>query len=363
MALRANWRALKALVSPGSQMLAVVKANAYGHGLLPTARVAVEEGAALLGVSSLEEGVALRESGFKIPVLILGSLYPFDNFPVLFDYHLTPTVASLDAALALSRLAERKKRPLPIHLKIDTGFGRIGIQTSRAPAFVRDVARLPGLLIEGIYTHFSSADVDPAYTRLQAQRFRQVLRLSLRGAAGRPFKPQWVHTANSSALIRYPDTHGTLVRPGLAFYGVPPFRGAEKRLSLAPALSWKSRVIFLKMVPKGFPVSYARTWTAKRSTRVATLAVGYADGYPRILSSKGQVLVGGKRVPVLGRVTMDMLMVDVASLPSVHVGDEAVLLGRQGREEITARELGETAQSSAYEALCRISARVPRVYE
>jgi len=357
VALRANWRALRALLKPSVDLLAVVKANAYGHGLVPCARVAVEEGAALLGVSSLEEGVALREADVRSPILILGSLFPFTNFPVLFDHRLTPTVASLDSARALSHLAQRKRRRLAVHLKIDTGFGRIGVQTHRALAFLRDVSKLPGLTIEGLYTHFSSADVDPAYTRLQTQRFQEIVQ----AAARFKIRPRWIHQANSSAIIGYPESHATLVRPGLAFYGVAPFPGAQKRISLAPALSWKSRVIFLKMIPKGFPVSYARTWTARRPTRVATLAVGYADGYPRALSNKGAVLLGGRRVPVIGRVTMDMLMVDITALPGVHIGEEAVLLGRQGKEEISAWDLARATGTNAYEILSRIADRVPRV--
>lgn len=357
VALRANWRALRALLKPSVDMLAVVKANAYGHGTLTCARVAVEEGASLLGVSSLEEGVLLRSSDIRATILVLGSLFPFTNFPVLFEHQLTPTIASVDSARALSRLAQRKRRKLAVHLKIDSGFGRIGVQIHRARAFIQDVAKLPGLTIEGIYTHFSSSDVDPTYTRLQSQRFQEVIQSVSRGK----IKPRWIHQANSSAIIRYPETHGTLVRPGLAFYGIPPFAGAEKRMSLAPALSWKSRVIFLKMIPKGFPVSYARTWTARRLSRIATLAVGYADGYPRGLSNKSTVLLSARRVPVIGRVTMDMIMVDVTDVPSVAIGDEAVLLGRQGKESLTAWDLARSAKTNAYEILARIADRVPRL--
>jgi len=338
-------------------MLAVVKANGYGLGLLTVSRIAVEEGAVCLGVSSVEEGIALRDAGFSIPVLILGSLYPFESFPLLFPYRLTPTIASLEAAQVLDRMAEERKQRLPVHLKIDSGFGRIGVSLSNAAGFIQQVSKKSGLLVDGIYTHFASSDVDPDYTQTQAQAFLAVIR----SAAAQDIHPRWVHMANSSALLRFPETHGTLVRPGLAYYGVPPYPRAQNVVSLTPALTWKSRVIFLKKVPEGSSISYARAWITKRPTRVATMAVGYADGLPRLFSNKGQVLVGGRRVPILGRVTMDMTMVDVTDLPDCHVGDEAVLLGRQGTEEITAHDLAEWAQTSPYEILCGIGARVPRL--
>lgn len=353
-ALKTNWRTLRAKLSKGVEMLAVVKADGYGLGLLNVSRVAVDEGAAYLGVSSVEEGLALRQAGFSIPVLILGSLYPFESFELLFEHHLTPTVASVEAAAALDRLARSRQERLAVHLKIDSGFGRIGVSLAKAQEFIQQAAQKPGLIVEGIYTHFASADVDPDYTQTQAQAFLAVVQAS-------GIRPRYLHMANSSALLRFPETHGTLVRPGLAYYGIAPYPRAQSVVSLAPALQWKSRVIFLKMVPEGAGISYARTWIAKRPTRVATLAAGYADGLPRLLSNKGQVLLGGRRVPILGRVTMDMTMVDVTEVPDCHVGDEAVLLGRQGDADISAGEMAEWAQTSAYEILCGIAARVPRV--
>jgi len=356
-ALRSNWRTLRGKLAKTVQMLAVVKADGYGLGLLNVSRVAVEEGAAYLGVSSVEEGIALRQAGFSIPVLILGSLYPFESFELLFEHHLTPTIASLEAAETLSRLALRRKERMPVHLKVDSGFGRIGVSISNAPGFIQQVALKSGLVIEGIYTHFASSDVDPDYTQAQAQAFLSVIQ----AVRSQGIHPPLIHMANSSALLRFPETHGTLVRPGLAFYGVSPYPRALNVIVLTPALAWKSRVIFLKMVSEGSGISYARTWIAKRPTRVATLAVGYADGLSRVLSNKGQVLISGRRAPILGRVTMDMTMVDVTDIPDCHVGDEAVLLGRQGAEDITANEMADWVQTNAYEILCRIGARVPRV--
>lgn len=356
-ALRSNWRALKQKLANHVRMLAVVKANAYGLGLLPASQVAVEEGAAYLGISSVEEGIELRNAGFEIPVLILGSLFPFESFSLLFRHHLTPTIASLEAAEALNRMAGEKNVQLPVHLKIDTGFGRIGVSAANANAFIGQVSQLPGLLIEGLYTHFASSDVDADYTRKQAKTFLAVVA----AAQAQGVRPKWIHMANSSAVVRFPETHGTLVRPGLAYYGVPPYAGAAKDIALKPALTWKSRVIYLKSVPVGTAISYGQTWIAKRPTRVATLAVGYADGLPRLLSNKGQILLQGRRVPIIGRVTMDMTMVDATELPECRIGEEAVLIGTQGDETIAAQEVADWAETNPYEILCGIGARVPRV--
>jgi alanine racemase len=357
-AVRNNLKSLLSLLRGPTRLLAVVKANAYGHGLLPVSWLALEAGAAFLGVSSLEEGVALREAGFTAPVLILGSLYPFDSFPLLFEHSLTPTVASTQAADALNALARKRRTTLGVHLKIDSGFGRIGVSAAHARSFIEHVSACAGLRIEGLYTHFASSDRDPAYTQKQARAFQSVVR----AAARQGVRPRWIHMANSSALLRYPQLHGTLVRPGLAIYGVSPYPGAEKRISLQPALAWKTHVVFVKTVPAGASISYARTWTARRPTQVATLAVGYADGYPRLLSNRGYVLLRGKRVAVLGRVTMDMIMVNASQIPLCRVGDEAVLIGSQGDERIAVEELAEWAQTNSYEILCRIASRVPRVY-
>lgn len=356
-ALRQNLQSLRRRLSSNVQVLAVVKANGYGHGLLAAARAAVEAGAAALGVASLEEGIVLRQEGFHVPVLILGSLFPFDNFPLLFTHRLTPTVASLEAARALGQLAQKGSERLPVHLKIDSGFGRIGVSIPKALEFMQGVAGMAGLELEGVYTHFASSDADPEYTRRQAKAFLSVVEAARKAG----IRPRWVHMANSAALLRFPETHGTLVRPGIAFYGLPAYEGAEKDIVLRPALTWKTRVVFLKNIPAGASVSYARTWVAKRPSRIATLAVGYADGYPRLLSNQARVLLGGKRMPVIGRITMDMTMVDVTDLPECHVGDEAVLIGGQGPERINARELAEAAQTNSYEILCRVAARVPRV--
>jgi alanine racemase len=357
-AFRRNFKTIQKRLHRGVQVLAVVKANGYGHGLLETGRTAVAAGAAFLGVSSLEEGVALRESGLKNPILILGSLYPFTNFPVLLDYKLTPTVASVETAEALDAVARRRRVRWPVHLKIDSGFGRIGVSIPRAMVFIQQVAERRSLEIQGLFTHFASSDIDSDYTRQQTLLFKSVVQEAARAGVRTAF----VHLANSAAILRDPQTHGNLVRPGLSLYGIAPYAGAEKDVALEPALTWRTRVIFVKTVPAGVSVSYARTWTSRRKSRIATLAFGYADGYPRLLSNRGHVLIRGRRLPIVGRVTMDMSMVDATDLPECRVGDEAVLLGRQGGASINVSELAEGAQTNSYEIVSRIAARVPRFY-
>ena len=356
-ALRQNFRKVKEKISSQTAILSVVKANAYGHGASQVAKVLVEESSDVLGVSSIEEGVALRQDGITVPILILGSIFPFDNFPYLFDYRLTPTIASREAAEALQSVAVSRGAAINVHLKIDSGFGRIGVSPSKALDFITFTTTLSALSIEGIYTHFASADMDPEYTQHQLQAFQTILEDSRAICS-----PRWIHAANSSALLRFPNAHGTLVRPGLALYGVDPYLGSESVIELKPVLSWKTRVVYLKWIPERFPISYARTWISKRPTRVATLAVGYADGYPRALSNKGYVLVHGQRASIIGRITMDMIMVDVTDIAECRVGDEVVLIGSQGEDKVLSGDLARMAQTNAYEILCRIGSRVPRFY-
>jgi len=356
-AFQHNWKVLTAQVPSGHSFLAVVKANAYGHGLLPIAQAAVKAGAVYLGVSSLEEGIALRESGINAPVLILGSLFPFKNFPVLFDYHLTPTIASLFTAEALSALAVQRNETIQVHVEIDTGMGRTGVSPTTALDLLRAIVQLPGLAIEGLYTHLASADVDPDFSAAQVHAFENVVAQ----AAAEQIRPKWIHWANSAALFRFPEKQPVLIRPGLTLYGVAPYAAMPHAQELKPVLTWKTRIIFLKNLPSGSSISYARTWTAQRASRIATLAVGYADGLMRLLSNRGRVLIGGRRMPIVGRVTMDMTMVDVTDLESCDVGDEAVLIGNQGEAQVSAGDLAQWAETNPYEILCAISARVPRI--
>lgn len=339
-----------------ARLLAVLKADAYGHGAVPLARILERRsprGFWGFGVSSVEEGRTLREAGLKSRILILGSLFPFDSFDAALRYGLTPTVASRSSARALARAAARAGTRTPVHIKVDTGMGRIGMTPATAAEAIPDIAALPALRLEGVYTHLAQAE-NASRVREQLGLFDRLIH-SLRGQ-GLSFL---AHAANSEALLLRPESRYDMARPGLALYGVPPAPGVR---GLVPVLTWKTRVVFLKDVSKGTRVSYGGTWRASRRSRLATLPVGYADGYRRALSNRGEVLVRGRRCPVVWRVTMDQIIVDVTDARGADIGEEVVLLGRQGRASVTAEDMAAWADTIPYEILCGLSARVPRVY-
>ena len=349
-ALVGNLRKLRARVGMGVQVMFVVKANAYGHDATLCSLAAEKARAAdWLGVSSVEEGVALRGAGVKLPILILGSLYPFESALAAAAHDLTPVVASLESAKRVAEAAFRLRRGIPVHVKVDTGMGRIGLRPEAAVALVRDLSAMKAIRVQGVYTHMAKAEDDRAFTNAQLKAFRGVVR-ALEKAG---LRPPLVHAANSAAALRHPAARFDLVRPGLAAYGL--YDGFD------PVLTLKSKLVFVKTVAKGASVSYGATWRAKKPTKVATLPIGYGDGYPRALSNKASVLVGGRRCPVVGRVTMDQTMIDVTGVPSARVGDDAVLIGRQGGAEIPAAELARHCGTIAYETVTALSSRVPRV--
>jgi alanine racemase len=350
-----NIRRIAGLLPRHTRMMAVVKANAYGHMAIPLSKIAVQAGAAMLGVSSVEEGAALRSAGITAPILILGSIYPLENFSAVEKYRLIPTISSFSGLHELDRRGRRTGKQLSFHLKIDTGMGRVGISPAAAPRLIDKISACAAVRMDGMYTHFTCADTDPSVTERQLALFTAVVSharsLGLKFAA---------HAANSAAVFRCPAAHFDLVRPGISLYGIPPFSAAAQPVKLLPVLTWKTSIVFLKRMPKGNPVSYGETCTLRRPSLIATLPVGYADGYPRVVSNRAEVLVRGKRCRVVGRVTMDMLMVDVTGTGAA-IGDEAVLIGTQGSAQITATELADHAQTIAYEITCGISSRVPRV--
>ncbi|MFH1784504.1 MAG: alanine racemase [bacterium] len=346
-------------------ILAMVKADGYGHGAIEVARTLVEaeyEGkpcVSMLGVALIEEGIQLRQAGFKnIPVLILGSIYPMENFEHVVKFDLTPTICSLESAQALGKIAHNAGKKVNIHVEVDTGMGRIGVSSSTSNALVEKISKVDSLNIEGIYTHFPAADTEPDFTETQIMEFKKILEDLDKAGVEVPLR----HMANSAALIKYKGTYFNIVRPGLAIYGLLPFPSTLKYIDLRPVFSLKSRIVYLKKVPIRTSISYGRTFITKRDSLIATIPVGYGDGYSRLLSNKGEVLIRGKRVPVVGRVCMDMFMVDVTDIPKANVGDEVVLAGTQGNESITIEEIADKTGTISYEVVCQVSKRVPRVY-
>jgi alanine racemase len=371
-AIAHNVRELRRITSPSARLMAVIKADGYGHGAVPVAICALQNGADALGVARIEEGQRLREAGIRAPVLIFGYCHP-DSAESLIDYDLTATVYSFQTAALLSDWATARRTSIRVHIKIDTGMGRIGLlpdaleigasATAPPAALCREIARifrLPGLEVEGIYTHFACADTaDGAYTRQQLKLFLEVTNHLQHSGIHIPIR----HAANSGALIGYPETHLDMVRPGISLYGLYPSAQVDKnRLSLQPAMTFKASVIQLKAVPSGFSISYGATYKTDTPTRIATVSAGYADGVNRLLSSRGQMLVRGKRVPVVGRVCMDLTLIDVGHVPDADIGDEVVIFGRQQGATLHVDEIAATCGTINYEVVTGISERVSRVY-
>ncbi|MCB4791705.1 MAG: alanine racemase [Elusimicrobia bacterium] len=351
-----NLKSIFSCLKPKTKLLAVVKANAYGHLSAPLSKIALQNGVYALGVSSIEEGIALRQNGIKGKILVLGSIYPLSNFAVTSKYGLIPTISSQLSLHELASTARKLKKRLPFHLKVDTGMGRIGISPKNAVKLLDEIASAKNVSLEGIYTHFSVAGTNQKYTLKQLNSFKAVLKYAKK--LGFNFI---AHSANSSALLRNRAFHLDMARPGLLLYGMYPFKGARKLIKLSQVLSWKTKVVFLKRVPKGTAISYSRTYITKRNSVIATLPVGYADGYLRKFSNKADVLIRGQRCRVVGRVTMDMIMVDVTVVKGAGIGDEVVLIGSQGKEKIRPEELANIAGTINYEITCGISYRVPRI--
>lgn len=356
LALSANLQAVRNRVGD-RPILAVVKANAYGHGAAGVARALVQEGVERLGVAIPEEGIELRQAGVSAPILVLGGFAP-GQADLLLQHDLVPAVYRPDQVEALSRAASRRGVHAPVHLKVDTGMGRLGVPAGDVPAFADRVARAPSIRVTGAFSHLAVAD-DPAdpFTGLQIDRLREAV-LALRG---RGLVPEEIHLANSAAIMDHPPAWLTLVRPGLVLYGYPPSPKVTP-LPVKPVLSLKSRIIFIKEVPAGSSLGYGRTFVASRTTRVASLALGYDDGLPRLASNRGFVLVRGRRAPIAGRISMDLTTVDVTGVPGVALGDEVIVIGACGGEAIGADLVASWADTISWEVLCGIGSRVPRLF-
>jgi alanine racemase len=371
-AISRNVRNLRSVTSKGSRLMAVVKANGYGHGSVEVALAALENGADCIGVARINEGLHLRRAGITAPILILGFTPPECSEAVVAN-HLTQTVYTFEAAESLSDAAARLQTRAKVHVKVDTGMGRLGLLLDsprisllgkhlpgNAQRVIDSIFRLPCIEVEGIFTHFATADSqDKTYTLLQLERFMEFLdKLKVHGMEF-PLR----HAANSAALIDLPETHLDLIRPGISLYGFYPSAEVnQERVSLIPAMMLKTRVIHVKMVPAGFHISYGLTYQTENPTVIATVSAGYADGLNRLLSSRGQMLVRGSRAQIVGRICMDLTLLDVGHVPEVSIGDEVVIFGRQGQECIPVEEMAEILNTIHYEIVTSLSPRVERVY-
>ncbi len=350
-----NFYQVKKLIQPSVKVMVCVKADAYGHGIIPVSRKLELLGVDYLGVASTDEGIALRNANISKPILVLGLMLKKDIEPV-FQYNLTPTICTDELAKAFNAEALRRGRILNVHIKVDTGMGRIGVLYKDSLSFIKKVSLLRALKIEGIFTHFSCADTDKAFTLSQIRIFDKLIE-DIRKSG---IKISLVHAANSMGLIGYKDSHFNMVRPGLIIYGLYPKPGLK--IKLKPVLSLKTKVIFSKKLPKGCGISYGRTYITERAGNILTLPIGYGDGYPRNLSNLAPVLIKGKRFKISGKICMDQIMVDTGSF-KVNASADVVLIGKQGKNVISTEELAKLSGTISYEITCGLGARVPRIHK
>lgn len=354
-ALASNVRGIKSLLQPKTRLCAVVKANAYGHGSVAVAQTVLQAGADQLAVAIMDEALVLRQAGFTVPILVLGHLSAeYAHLAVKFD--VSQTVYALDAAVALSKAAVEIGKPAKVHLKIDTGMGRIGVRPEEISAFFSAVKKLPGIEIEGMFSHFSTADCeDKTYAYQQLDQFKAAMRYVRQSGARLPL----CHIANSAAAADLPEAHLDMVRAGIIMYGYWPGAKGKRAITLKPALKLKAKIVHLKDIAAGDSIGYGNTFTAERACRIATLPLGYADGLDRLLSNRWHVLVRQVQAPIVGRICMDQCMIDVSGVPDVQLGDEALILGGAG---CSVEDAATMTGTISYEVLCKISGRVPRVY-
>lgn len=357
-AIAYNVRRVREIIGPGPQMLAVVKADGYGHGIAGVSRAALGAGVTWLGVACGLEGAAIRAAGVAAPVLVLGWT-PAGDAPAAVADDLTLAVYDVDLARAYGAIARAQGRPAKVHVKVDTGMGRLGVLPGETLDFVRALRGIDGLSVDGIFTHLPNSDLgDQRYTLGQLARFGDVL--AALAAAG--LRPPLAHAANSPATLIRPEARFDMVRAGIALLGLDPSDEVPCPPDFRPALEWKSALGFVRMRPAGTPISYGGEYVTRGEELIGVVPVGYADGFRRVPKNVNEVLAGGRRVPVVGRVCMDQIMVNVTSVPGAKIGDEVVLLGRQGEERITAGDLARRWGTNVYDVVCGIRGRVPRIH-
>lgn len=358
-ALKYNYRQLRSNATQATKIMAIVKANAYGHGDLEAAKVFESLGCEFFGVAIAEEGAKLRVGGIISPIVILGGIYP-GQVKDIFDLDLTPVVFDLNTARLINEYAKKINAVKKVHIKIDTGMGRIGLLPHQVVPFFQEFRSLTNLQAEAVLSHFvESESEDREYSKKQVELFLQVVE----AIKNLGFAPEFIDMANSAAAVDFEAAHFNIIRPGIMLYGSYPAQHLRDKIKLKPVMSLKTEIMHIKNVPAGFSISYGRTFVTTKESVIATLPIGYADGIPRRLSGKGEVLVRGMRAPMVGRVCMDLMMCDVTDIKDASIGDEVVIIGAQGKEEITAEEIAAKTDTISYEIFCNISARVPRIYK
>ena len=357
-ALTHNVKELKNILSPNTQLMAVVKADAYGHGAIAVSQTVLQAGASWLGVATIPEGIELREAGIEAPILVLGATYTTEQVKAIAHWHLQPTICTVKQALIFSEFLVTLNQSLPVHAKLDTGMSRLGTPWQEATEFVQLIQRLPNLKLASVYSHLATAD-SPDQTIMLQQHEKFKLAIAQIKIAG--INPDRLHLANSAATLAHPDLHYDLVRVGLANYGLYPAPHLQSVVNLKPVMQVKARVTQVKTIEAGTGVSYGHQFVAKQQTQIAVVGIGYADGIPRNLSNKMQVLIRGKFVPQVGSVTMDQLMLDVSAIPDLEVGEVVTLLGEDGENQISADDWAATLGTISWEILCGFKNRLPRI--
>ena len=356
-AIKHNLKCIRSLLSREVKVLAVVKANAYGHGIYEASRVLWENGADYLGVATVDEALGLRNAGISAPILVLGAVLQ-EEASVAVKNNITLTLCDSSLLGMLLEIEGQTKITPRVHIKVDTGMGRIGVWHEEAFEFIRHVHLKKKIEVEGVYTHFSSAARDKLVTQLQIDSFEEILKNVEKSG----FRLKYKHAANSIAVVDWKLSHLNMVRPGILLYGVYPKEDFRDKIKLKSVMSLKTRVVHLKETPPGRAISYGRTYITQKKTKIATIPIGYADGYGRILSNKAEALIGGKYSRIVGMVTMDQTLMDVGHIKNVKIGDEVVLIGRQGASSISIERIAKLAGTIPYEILSAITDRVPRVY-
>jgi len=355
--LSAKFRNVKKYVAP-AKVMPILKANAYGHGLLRIAQLFEELNADYLGVAVVEEGILLREKGINLPILVLGGVWG-NQVPLFLKHNLTITASSIDKLNQIDDTAGKMKVKAKVHLKIDTGMERIGVHYYSAEKFLDAAYKCKNIMVEGIYSHFANAEsINLSYARLQLERFEEVLNYFDKNSISPPMR----HISNSGGIMQLPEANLDMVRPGIILFGVYPAEEIQKTIEIRPTLTWKSLVVYFKVIKPNHPVGYGLTWQTNHNVRAVTVPVGYGDGYFRSMFQKAEVLLNGKRYPVVGSISMDQIVVNIEQ-GSAYNGDEVILLGSDGKNSITCHELADWAGTIPYEILTNINTRVPRIYK